>query len=574
MTSMKTSSRVGTRDRWLERLRQRGRKPLFPSAAVPWAVLAGALVFTTATALFLAQTARERAEERFRRAVLSTEDLIDRRLHLYVVTLRGVAGLFSVLDTVTVEDFHRYVDRLRIQEHYPGIQGIGWTERLSARPLGRGEFHEVHAIRYLEPMDARNRAAIGYDMYSEPTRRLAMARARDGGGPAFSGRVRLVQEIVGQEQAGFLLYLPVYRDGQALATEAERRDQLMGFVYSPFRADDLFAGIFGSETQPRVRFLVYDGTEPDPDHLLYASPGDPLHRPMFRSTRAMVQSGAPWTVVFESTRTFDIASPPTVPVLILLLGLAASLWLFFLARGQARARTAAEYANQSKSTFLATMSHELRTPLNAIAGYADLLNLEVAGPLTPKQRQYLERIGQAQKHLLGLIDDVLHFAKVEAGRIVVEVQPTDIERAVASADAMMATHFSGRRIEYARQGGPALKVQADPEKLRQILINLLSNALKFTDPGGTVLTRWGHNGTTAFIDVADTGVGIPADKLSAIFEPFVQADADLTRTRHGTGLGLAISRQLARAMGGDIVVRSEPGVGSTFSVTLQRAEDA
>jgi signal transduction histidine kinase len=553
-----------------ERRVARLSQPILPARHVPWAVLAGALFFTVGTSFFVWQAGRERDEARFQNAVLRTQELIDRRVQLYLVTLRGAAGLYSALDTVRAEDFRAYVARQDVQVHFPGIQGIGWTERLAAEPDGRGGLHERHAIQYLEPMDARNRAAIGFDMYSEATRREAMARARDRAEPALSGRVRLMQEIFGQEQAGFLIYVPVYRGGRAPTGLEERRAALKGFVYSPFRADDLFRGIFGAEAAPGVRFQVYDGPAPDPDRLLHESPRNMGRSPRFTATATMEQAGHHWTVEFESTRAFDAGAARTGALAVLLLGLAASLWLFFLARGQARARAAAEAANQAKSSFLATMSHELRTPLNAIAGYVDLLVLEVAGELTPKQREFLGRIEYARKHLLGLIDDVLNFAKLEAGRIEVRSRLLDVEAAIAEAESIMAGDLAAKGIQYSRDRGPPGTLWADPAKLRQILINLLGNAVKFTDEGGRVTTSWTVEDEVVRIRIEDTGLGIRADQLDAIFDPFVQGDGDLTRTRYGTGLGLSISRQLARVMGGEITVESEPGRGSCFTLVLPR----
>jgi signal transduction histidine kinase len=543
-------------------------RPVVPLGAVPWLILAGALLFTALTALLVRRTGVERDEARFENAVLSTEDLINRRVQLYITTLRGAAGLYSALDTVTAADFEAYVSRLEIQTHFPGIQGVGWSERLRVEEDGAGGLLEVHAIQFLEPMDERNRAAIGFDMYSEATRRAAMARARDDAVPAMSGKVRLRQEIFEDEQAGFLIYTPVYRRPGVPEDVEQRRSRLRGFVYSPFRADDLFMGIFGSEQYPRIRFRVYDGREVGPENLLHESDGGGPRRARFQATRTLTQAGRPWTVVYESTPWFERTFNPILPLPVILIGLAASLWLFFLARGLARARESAEAANQAKSSFLATMSHELRTPLNAIAGYVDLLALEVAGDLTPKQRMFLERIEHARKHLLGLIDDVLDYARLEAGRLVVRSREVDVADVVAEVEAMLAADVAARGLTYTREGGDSMAVWADPAKVRQILINLLGNALKFTDPGGTVTVRWRREHGEVRIEVADTGTGIKPDKLDTIFSPFVQGEGDLTRTRQGTGLGLAISRQLAWVMGGDIEVDSEPGRGSTFALIL------
>jgi PAS domain S-box-containing protein len=237
-----------------------------------------------------------------------------------------------------------------------------------------------------------------------------------------------------------------------------------------------------------------------------------------------------------------------------------------------RARVAAESANRVKAQFLATMSHELRTPLNAIAGYAELLQIGTRGPLTDDQRQYLDRIQQSQRHLLGLINEVLDFAKIETASVHYEIEPVPVKGSLAAAEALIAPQAQARGIELVPATCPArLAALADAEKLRQILVNLLSNAVKFSERGGRIeVTARSEDGHVR-IDVSDTGIGIPSDKLDAIFDPFVQVHSDLTRPYEGTGLGLAISRELARGMKGDLSAASTPGKGSTFTLTLPLA---
>jgi len=275
-----------------------------------------------------------------------------------------------------------------------------------------------------------------------------------------------------------------------------------------------------------------------------------------------------WTVEYESVARFDATSLQFLAPSIALAGVLGSIWLFVLAQGQAEGRAAAEAANQAKSTFLATMSHELRTPLNAIGGYVDLIEAGIGGPVTPQQRSWLERVKYAQFHLLGLINDVLEFAKLEARHIQFRTEAVPVEAAVADAEALIAPDMAAGELTYENETGPPVHARADGEKVRQILINLLSNAAKFTPRGGTIRTAWSVVDGTVRIHVADTGPGIPADRLEEVFEPFVQGDPALTRTRHGTGLGLSISRELARGMGGDLTVESVVGEGSTFVLAL------
>ncbi|HEX2203587.1 MAG TPA: ATP-binding protein [Longimicrobium sp.] len=245
-----------------------------------------------------------------------------------------------------------------------------------------------------------------------------------------------------------------------------------------------------------------------------------------------------------------------------------------LVRAQ-KAREEAEEANRAKMDFLAVMSHELRTPLNAIGGYTELLEMGIHGPVTPEQREALGRVRRSQRHLLLLINDVLNFAKIEAGRV--EIRPAEIAVAelVAGVEPLILPQSEARGLRYARHLPDApLAVHADPDKAGQILLNLLSNAVKFTESGGEVAVECEGAKGRVLIRVRDTGAGIPPERLESIFEPFVQLERGLTAQREGTGLGLAISRDLARAMGGDLSATSAPGRGSTFTLVLPRVESA
>ncbi len=240
-------------------------------------------------------------------------------------------------------------------------------------------------------------------------------------------------------------------------------------------------------------------------------------------------------------------------------------------------RAEAQLANKSKSEFLANMSHEIRTPINAILGYTDIIQQGIAGEVNDAQRKHLERIRVSGNHLVGLIDDLLDFARLDVARMNVQQEVAHASESIRTAVTVVAPQAAAKRIDLQVTCAPDIRYLGDPQRVEQILVNLLGNALKFTRPDGTVtldcaLTRSDGNNEVRFT-VTDTGIGIPADRLEAIFEPFVQARGGYTRPHGGTGLGLSISRRLADLMGGTITVESEIDVGSRFTLAIPAEPD-
>ncbi|MCY7380910.1 MAG: PAS domain-containing protein [Gemmatimonadaceae bacterium] len=234
------------------------------------------------------------------------------------------------------------------------------------------------------------------------------------------------------------------------------------------------------------------------------------------------------------------------------------------------ARVEAVTANQAKSAFLTTMSHELRTPLNAVAGYSDLLLMGVRGELTDGQRSDLERIKRSGQYLLGLINDVLNFAKLDAGQVQYRFEDVPVAQLLESLEELIRPQMDAKQLRYERgECESELAVRADPEKVRQVLLNLLANSVKFTEPGGIVSLLCRAESDMMHMTVKDTGRGIAPDQLKRVFDPFVQVDRHLTpMSQQGVGLGLAISRDLANGMGGSLAASSVQGAGSEFTLTL------
>lgn len=236
-----------------------------------------------------------------------------------------------------------------------------------------------------------------------------------------------------------------------------------------------------------------------------------------------------------------------------------------------RARKAAEQASMAKARFLSMMSHDLRTPLMAITGFAEVLLRGMRGSINDDQREDLEAIKNAGQQMMKLMTDILSFAQLESGRVTVRLEAVRVAEAVERAETLMKLRFAEASLEYVRHACDAdMAVIADAERLQQVILNLLSNAAKFTPAGGKVEVRCEHTDAQVMLHVSDTGIGIPEEKLNEIFEPFVQVAGE-SASRDGVGLGLSISRDLARAMRGDLTVASTVGRGSTFTITLPLA---
>jgi PAS domain S-box-containing protein len=335
-------------------------------------VLASSLLLTGVSTVLFFLSARSRDTARFESRVQLTLDRIHGHMDGDITLLRGAAGFFTASEAVTAEEFRLYVERLDLRRYDPGVQGLGFSRRIPASELkawsqrlraGTPSFHvwptepreEYHPIIYLQPLEARNLATLGYDMFTEPIRRAAMERAWLSGEPSISGKVTL-QQLDGPIQPGFVLYVPVYQGRSSPTTPAERRARLEGFVYSPFRAKELFEGIFPNARQLQISLRVHDGPEALPEQLLYDSSSSLEERaqaPRFTSVLPLELAGRRWTLVFTSLPSFEKALLlPWVPA-VGTMGLLLSLLMFAIARSQLSARQRAEASEAERARFLA-----------------------------------------------------------------------------------------------------------------------------------------------------------------------------------------------------------------------------
>jgi len=333
--------------------------PSFLRKLLPYVALLFFLGLTIAIWRHWSNSNAEKEQRRFAHATIQVAHDLSDRLHQYGMVLQGGGGVFAASETVTRKAWHAYVEYRNIAQLFPGIQGVGFSKVIRPSELKRhtreiraegfpgyavrptGEREVYTSIVFLEPLDWRNQRAFGYDMFSEPVRRSAMERARDTGAASVSGKVQLVQETAKEVQAGFLMYLPIYRKGRPLHTLEERRTALQGYVYSPFRMADLMKGIFPVPNR-EVRFKIYDGTEVSEEGLLYDSessnPAAEKRRPMFSGEKTLDLLGRPWTLTFSSRPAFETAVDQYTAKGILAGGILVSLLIFFVLYQQERLR--------------------------------------------------------------------------------------------------------------------------------------------------------------------------------------------------------------------------------------------
>ncbi|MCB9948231.1 MAG: CHASE domain-containing protein [Rhodospirillaceae bacterium] len=515
----------------------------------------------------------------FRRAEIT--HAIEQRMAAYTEALLGGLGLLRASSDVTRDDWRRYVEALDLHRRYPGIQGYGFAEWVTPdrrpqyeaairaqgfpdftiRPEGERELYS--SITYLEPFDERNRQAFGFDMYSQETRRAAMSLARDTGEVAISGKVRLVQEITSDVQAGFLMYVPFYGRDAAPATVEERRAASIGFVYSPFRVRDLMEGIMGPGL-PNVRLQIYDDGVVSPDGLMYDSePGAGPGNPAFESVTRLDVGQHAWMLRITSLPPFEALLDWQKSAYVFFGGIAASVLLFWVLRTHVTMRARAEAlaagmtvalelrnedlarSNAELEQFAYVASHDLRAPLRGIDHLAVWIEKDLGDKLDGEPKRNMAMLRNRIRRLDALLRDILDYSR--AGRSEGKVETVNIRELVREAFDMVKTGDDF-----------VLRVDAEPDMIavkrtaiEQILINLFSNTIKHHDrSAGEIHVRMRDLGDRYEFLVADDGPGIPETLRERAFMMF-----QTLRPRdevEGSGMGLAIIRKSIEHQGGTI----------------------
>ena len=568
-----------------------------------------ALVVGGLLSLGAAWLVREAEERELREAVRQVAkdrvEVLRGQVTRSMEVLHAIGSLYAVRGEVSRAEFRAFVSEALGRQ--PELQALAWDPRVPgaeradwearAHADGFPEFHfteqaqegvivpaqeraEYFPVYFLETLQ-RNQAAFGFDVGAEPRRRAALEQARDSGQPTATPLLRLAQEP--GSQRGFLVLHPLYR-GPAKGVE-ERRKQLTGFAVAVFRIGDLVEAALRPAETKGIAVTITDEAEHDVIH----GPGAACAPVAEGWTTNFDMANRHWSLHFQPIRAFRGVHVFWQSWSVLAVGLVISLLLAAYLRSYYRrtaeiaksneamraeieirkkAEAAAESANRAKSEFLANMSHEIRTPMNAILGYSQILLRDSA--LHPFQRDALATISSSCDHLLHLINEILDLSKIDAGRMELEPSEFDLLALVYELTALFQHPCEEKKLGLRVDGLDrmrSLPVCGDEGKLRQVLINLLGNAVKFTERGRIVLTVAPGEGSACTFSVLDTGPGIVAEAQRAIFEPFQQGPGG--RGSGGTGLGLTIARRQVELMGGSLEVHSEPGRGSRFFFTLQ-----
>ena len=594
-----------------------------PYFAVPSLVLLVGVVATVLAVLQFLAVADSRDADRLRLEANMAESALDERIEAHDALLRGTAGLFAGSTEVSADEFEAYVSRLGLGTRYPGVMGIGfakWAEgeagrrQVEADLQGQGfpgfriwpeGARPAYApVTYITPLDARNRAALGYDMNSEARRAEAIRRTANTGQVAASGRVELVQEVAHQKQPGFLIYLAV-RDG--------RTGDLQGLVYSPLRAGDLLQTVFPAKADRLVDVEIFDGAV-RPENQLFATEPGAAARSKLTTRRSLVVAGRPWTLVISTRPAFEVGGSRDGAVFAGIAGGLVTLALTLAVLAQARAAMEAERARTALRDVNASLedrveartaelreemvrreaaedqvrqmqkmeavgqlsggiAHDFNNMLAIVIGSLDMARRRMGDALEPRVRTYLDNAGEGARRAAVLTGRLLAFAR----RQQLNPEPADPNALVGGMTELLQRALGERVTVETELAAGVWPVNIDAAELENALLNLAVNARDAMPDGGRLVIFTGNapgvpeteglaGGDYVSIRVRDTGSGMAPETLARAFEPFFTTK----EVGRGTGLGLSQVYGFVRQSGGQVTAASARGEGTTVMILLPR----
>lgn len=575
---------------------------------LPYLVLFISLVLSLGVTFLFYRTTANKDTIRFTNSTNQIQSALENKINSYVSLLKSGRAFIESTDTFSRKKFKTYVDSLELEKNYPGLVGIGYNkvlfpderENLISQmkdegfadfkifPEGERNFYNV--IIYIEPLTDLNRKVIGFDMSTEEKRRQALVRARDFTTEAITGKIVLKQETEETEQAGFLIYLPIYKDGKLPPTVQERRDNLVGYIYCPFRAQEFLSVGVGENSFPEMEFKIYDGELGEQNLLAQTETAknqnlaDTYENKGYYLKNNLEVAGRRWVVEYTPTGGFYAQSNQSLTPIIFVVGSVFSFLLFGLTYAQSAsryklqkiaidlleveqqkhvllekeqyARQVAEQANKTKDEFISTVSHELRTPLNAISGWAKILKSDNLSANTKELA--LQKIEQNLRSQAKLVEDLLDFSQIISGRVNLENKQFLFSDVFEKVLTEVEPKAKEKDIEFIKSNNlNGQSIVGDRQKIKLVIENLMSNAIKFTPSGGRIEIEVGEAEGKICLSVKDNGSGIKSEFLPHIFDRFRQEDASTTKFYGGLGLGLAISHHILKLHHGSIAAYSE-----------------
>ena len=533
------------------------------------------------------------------------QNKMEARLRAHAQLLRSGTALFASSDTVTREMWRQFHEHSRIQQNLPGIQGFGFSMIILPQDLSshilevrengfadytvwpKGEREIYTSIIYLEPFYGRNLRAFGYDMFSEEVRQEAMKTARDSAFAVLSGKVHLVQETAEDVQAGTLMYIPVYRRGMPVNTVEERRAAIQGWVYSPYRINDLTEGILGNWDHPgpdRIHLRIYDNIRQSGDDLLYDSQldesSDNNNEPNLSITLPVRLNSEEWIMVL-TRRSEDLSFFNSSVLVLFVSGLIISLLLFLLTLSLIKTNKDVkkiqqlniqlEKLNRDKDRFISILGHDLRNPFNSLLGFLDILIKDFHQLGEEKIQYFLDNINTVAKNTYGLLENLMEWSKTQSENVPFKPEVVSFQEICNEVCLQLTPSAEAKNIKINNCVDEDIEIFADIDMLKTILRNLCTNAIKFSNRGGEVVMCAERDSRHVKITVSDTGVGIQPDLLPKLFDISRSVTTKGTSNETGTGLGLIICRELISIHGGKIWAKSKPGKGTSFIFTLPNA---
>lgn len=584
------------RTRKFKRLLKHYLEPTYRSLYFPPAIIFITVLIATITGWQAAQNSLE--QDLINAADMHTidaEQSIREQIVVYEQILRGGAGLFQSSNEVTLDEWESFLNALGVDKGSAGVQGIGFIRVFGKSELSQTqtfmtnqgvsdytinpaqpEREEYAAILYIHAVESAQNLPYGYDMYTEPTRSATMQKSRDSGEITMTPAIELLPADPRGPRIGFSMFNPYYERGAHASTVAERQQALRGYVYASFRADQFFKDtIINSRNEG---FLVTTGSG-DKSRVMYQSSA---YKKILNQDRSILAKrsikfyGQTWNINYaaesrELVSDEQLARPNAVLAIGTFSAALISMIVLLLIRARARdLSTQKERAVElAKDELLSLASHQLRTPATGVKQYVGMVLQGFAGKVSPTQKKLLEKAYASNDRQLRIINEILHLAKIDSGRIVLAKQPTNLNELVGDIvnEQRPDIESSEHNIKVKLPKTP-LVIYADTHILRMALENLLSNAIKYTPNGGHISVRLHKDWAYAYISVTDNGVGISADDTDKIFKQFSRLSNVMSQQVGGTGIGLYLAKHLVELHKGYIAVKSKPGKGSTFTIAM------